>query len=226
MMDDDRLYAVISGDIVESRRFMEKGPALRDAIKGAGANCAEAFEGAVCGTPPIVVFAGDSWQMLINSPAPALRVALCMRTLIKSSERLAKADTRLAIGIGTVEFIDRDNLAESQGEAFTLSGEALDLLRNDGLRIAVRLPQAGDDGPFDAQDTLDAMMTLLDAVCGEWTSRQSAIVAGALMGLDQMRIGDRLSITQPAVSQALRSAGWPSVEQTVRWWEHCRWERL
>ncbi|MBD3291791.1 MAG: hypothetical protein GF393_02640, partial [Armatimonadia bacterium] len=87
-MAEERLYAVLSGDIVGSRRFSEKGPAIRDAIKDAGVACAEAFEEALEGMPPADVFAGDSWQMLLRAPGPALRVGLCMRALVKSSERL------------------------------------------------------------------------------------------------------------------------------------------
>lgn len=222
-MGDDRLYAVLSGDIVGSRRFMGKGPAVRDAIKSAYRECAEAFTDALGGMPAVDVFAGDSWQMLVRSPEAALRVGLCMRTLIRSNDALPEGDTRVALGIGAVDFLVRERVSESQGEAFALSGEALDDLQRMKVRMNVRLPEAGNGRPFDPQDTLEAMMALTDAICQEWTPAQSAAVAGALMRLDQTRIGERLSITQSAVSQALHAARWWAVERVLEWWETAEW---
>ncbi|MFO8080031.1 MAG: hypothetical protein R6V07_06960, partial [Armatimonadota bacterium] len=66
-MSDERLYAVLSGDIVESRRYIEKGPALRDAIKAAYGECAQEFDG-LAEMPAVDVFAGDSWQIMAQSP--------------------------------------------------------------------------------------------------------------------------------------------------------------
>lgn len=221
-MKDDRLYAVLSGDIVGSRRFSGVGPVIRDAIKGAYLSAEETFGGALLG---VDVFRGDSWQLLIDSPALALRSGLLMRALMKANEQLPKIDSRLAIGVGTVEFVDRANLSESQGEAFVLSGEALDGLRDMKVRMAVRFPEARHDahGAFEAQATLDVVMALLDTICQEWTARQSAAIAGALMRLGQTQIGERLAITQPAVSQALSAARWGPVDHAVSWWEHIRW---
>ncbi|HCA46521.1 MAG TPA: hypothetical protein DEP45_03900 [Armatimonadetes bacterium] len=220
-MTDRRLYAVLSGDIVESRRFVNRGPAIRDAIKAAYRTCAKAFPEALGEMPAVDVFAGDSWQMLISSPATALRVALCMRALIKAHEALPKVDTRVAIGIGAVEFIDRENLSESQGEAFMLSGGALERLRSDGVRLAVALPvQWGErEQVLDPQQTLAAVMVLLEVVCAGWTKRQAAVVAEALMGCSQTKAADELGITQPAVSQALDAGEWTAIAETVRWWE-------
>jgi hypothetical protein len=227
-MTEETLCAVVTGDIVESRRFMDQGPALRDSIKDAYSRCNEAFDEALGGLPPVDVFAGDSWQIMVRRPSSALRVGLCMRALIKSDEQLAKADTRLAIGIGDADFIEEEDLSESQGEAFTLSGEALAALQDARVRIAVRGPAAwaAADGPFEPQATVDAMMALLDALCQDWTPSQSAVVAEALMGLGQERVGERLSISQPAVSQALRASNWQAVEQAIQWWERSQWRRL
>jgi hypothetical protein len=222
-MADRRLYAVLSGDIVESRRFVDRGPAIRDAIKAAYLRCAEAFPEALGGMPAVDVFAGDSWQMLISSPAPALRVALCMRAQIKANEALPKVDTRVAIGIGAVEFIDAENLSESQGEAFMLSGGALERLRDDGVRLGVALPAEWSEREqgLDPQETLDVMMTLLDAICGRWTPAQAGIVARALGGASQMKISSDLEISQPSVSKALGAARWSDVEEVLDWW--MRW---
>ena len=217
-MVEERLHAVLSGDIVGSRRFADRGPAVRDAIKIAYRACADEFGDELQG---VDVFRGDSWQVLVRSPGLALRIGLLMWALIKSSAELPGADTRLAIGIGGVEFVDRDNLSESQGEAFTLSGEALDSLRDSKLRMAARVPDSWSDdaGLLEPQATLDMAMALVDAISRHWTSSQAAAVARALMDLEQVRIAEELSISQSAVSQTLSSARWSAVEQAVGWWE-------
>lgn len=221
MADDTGIYAVISGDIVGSSRFMEKGPAVRDAIKSAHAKCAEAFVDALGGLPGVDVFAGDSWQMLVASPTPALRIGLCMRALLKADPELPDADSRIAIGIGGAEFIDHENLSVSQGEAFRLSGEALERLRDDGLRLAVALPERlrRRSNQLDVQATIDTMMVLVDSLCRDWTAHQASVVARALMGRTQVSTADELSITQPAVSQALSAAKWHELEAVLLWWE-------
>jgi len=220
-MADEKVYAVLSGDIVGSGRFSDRGPAIRDAIKAAGAACVEAFEETLEDMPPVDVFAGDSWQMLLRSPGPALRVGLLMRALIKSSERLPKADTRLAIGIGTVDFVDHESASEGQGEAFGLSGAALDALQDIKVRMAARVPETwrDDAGRLDVQDTLDTMMVLVDAICTGWTGSQATAMAGALMGLEQTRIAEQSSVSQPAISQALSAGNWAAIAEAVAWWE-------
>ncbi len=222
-MKTDGICAVISGDIVDSRRFSDRGPALRDAIADAYRQCAEAFDEALGGMPRVDIFAGDSWQMMTCSPVPALRVGLCMRALLKSREDLPKVDTRISIGIGSVDFVDQDSLSQSQGEAFMLSGEALDRLREESVRMAVAVPNAlrgnGDEQLLDLQETLDMMLVLIDAICKDWTARQSAIVSRALMGRTQVRIAEEMAISQPAVSQMLDAAKWSAVDNALDWWQ-------
>jgi hypothetical protein len=219
-MSEDRLYAVISGDIVQSRRYAEQGPAIRDTITDAYAECAQAFD-ALSEMPRVDVFAGDSWQMLVPSPAPALRIGLCMRALIRSSDELPKADTRLAIGLGTVDFLDEESVSQSQGAAFTLSGEALDGLQDSKVRMAVQVPKAWSErgGLLEPQATVDAMMALVDAICVDWTAAVSGAAAGRLRGLTQTEIAEMAGISQPAVSKALAAGHWTAIDRQVQWWE-------
>lgn len=219
-MAEERLYAVLSEDIVESRRYTDLGPAVRDAIKGAYQACSEEFGDAVLG---IDVFRGDSWQVLVRVPGLALRVGLLMRALIRSNAELSGADTRLAIGVGAVEFVDEQNLSESQGEAFTLSGEALERLQGGGNRMAVALPARWrshpGERPLVSQETLDTMMALLDAICTSWTAVMAETVAGALRGWTQQRIAEGRGVAQSTASRMLDRANWAAVAAAVKWWE-------
>ncbi|MFW6437519.1 MAG: hypothetical protein ACOCZ7_00780 [Armatimonadota bacterium] len=226
-MAEREIRAVLTGDIVLSARFAESGPAISSAIKDAYRAGEDAFEGALTG---VDVFRGDSWQVLVNSPAHALRVALLMRALIRSRKDLPNADTRVAIGIGEVTFVDPHNVSESQGEAFRLSGEALESLSRSSVHMAAVIPAEWvTDTPSQLlrpQETLDTVMILLDAICGSWTAVMAETVAGALRGWTQERIGDERGVTQSTASRVLSSAKWSAVEQALDWWEHSiRYER-
>lgn len=223
-MSDEQLYAVLSGDIVESRRFVDRGPALRDAIKSAYRTCADAFPEALRGLPEVDVFAGDSWQILTDSPTSALRIALCMRALIKSNAELPGVDTRVAIGVGTIGYLGDDRLSMSQGEAFTLSGVGLrELEAVDACRLAAlaaSTPAGGQQGALAFQRTLDTVMLLLDVICEGWTASQAAAMACALRGWTQTQSAHHSGISQPAVSKALCAAKERAVREAVSWWEH------
>lgn len=221
-MSEDRLYAVISGDIVGSRRFMEKGTALADAIRDNYEQCAEAFEAALSGLHPVDIFAGDAWQMIASSPPQALRIGLCMRTLIKSTEELPGIDTRVAIGIGTVDAIAEDRVSNGHGEAFVHSGTTLKRLEDrDRERLAACIPSVWceQEEPLDVQAAFDTVMLLLDAVCTAMTARQALMVAQALRGRSQVEIAESLSVSQPSVSKTLSAANYSVIEHAACWWE-------
>jgi len=217
-MTGERLYAVLTGDIVRSARFVEQGPAIGGLIREAYGAAEEAFTDAVGG---IDVFRGDSWQMLVRRPALALRIGLLMKALIRSNEELPDVDTRVAIGVGSVAYVDEENLSESQGEAFTLSGEALDGLQDSKVRIAVKVPMtwAERDVLLDPQATLDTMMALLDAIASEWTAAMAGAIAGKARHLTQQEIAEMTQVSQPAISKALIAGHWGAIERQLLWWE-------
>ncbi|NLO05484.1 MAG: hypothetical protein GX131_06590 [candidate division WS1 bacterium] len=218
-MSDGRVCAVLTGDIVLSKRFTEKGPAISITIREAYRAAEDAFEDTLVG---LDVFRGDSWQMLLRAPNKALRIALLMRALIRSRKDLPHADTRIAIGLGELAFVDHQNISESQGEAFTLSGQALERLTGGDVRLAAALP--GSLAPqgtqlLSPQETLDTVMTLLDTICAGWTAAKAETVAGALRGWKQERIADERGVAQSTISRVLSSANWTAICQAVEWWE-------
>lgn len=225
-------YAALTGDIVGSRRFAAQGPAVRDAIKDAYGAVAEAFPEALAGLPAVDVYAGDSWQMVTRTPAQALRIGLCMRALIRADARLPGVDSRLAIGIGRVDFIAEPNLSESQGEAFRLSGQALEGLKSGGGRLAVAVEGLAGGQPngcgVETADALGTVVVLLDALCQGWTASRARAVAGALRGWTQQRIAEEAMVSQSAVAQRLAGARWTAIERAIGWWDAAlpRWLSL
>lgn len=228
-MPDTEWYAALTGDIVGSRRFAAQGPTVGDAIKDAYDEVVEAFPEALSGLPAVDVFAGDSWQVVTRMPALSLRIGLCMRALIRGDARLPDADSRLSIGVGSVDFIAEPNLSESQGEAFRLSGQGLERLKAGDGRLAVAVEGLTNGPPngcaVETADALETVAGLLDALCQGWTASRARAVAGALRGWTQQQIAGDSGVSQPYVAKALARAHWDAVEGAVEWWERAlpRW---
>lgn len=73
------------------------------------------------------IFSGDSWQVLIEHAHLSIRVVLYLRFLVEAIKGL-KADTRITLVWGIIDErnVNPERMSESTGEAFTLSGRALD----------------------------------------------------------------------------------------------------
>jgi len=91
------------------------------------------FAGRLC------ITRGDGWQVALQKPENALRLGLFIRSVVKSE---FKTDTRVSIGLGTVDRLEPDNIVESTGPAFILSGHGLEALAK-GCCIAMHT--ASDD---------------------------------------------------------------------------------
>jgi hypothetical protein len=206
----NKRYAVLTGDIVGSSKLTKAARAkLPGLIKRASSETQKAFPELV--PLPVDVFRGDSWQLLVSDTARSLRVALYFRACLRSqSERGKGLDTRVAIAIGAVDFVPADRVSEGDGEAYRLSGSALEGLaasRYLAVKVAAGQLPAG----------LDVTVQLLDAVAQGWTGKQAQAVAGALRGWTQEKIAEKwpARISQPAVTKHLAKAFWPSVEAAV-----------
>jgi len=133
-------------------------------------------------------------------------------------------DTRLAIGLGTVEQISRKRVSLSSGEAFVVSGRALDSLKSTRLTIQV----ADSRDPFAAW--LPSIGGLCDALIRPWSRRQAQIVACAILpeNLTHEEIARKLDppVSKQTVSKVLRSARWNALERAVIQFEETVWARV
>lgn len=209
-------YAVITGDIIGSKRFSKEDRQSVYALMKAGSQ-------AVCRyfeqdfPLDIAIARGDEWQALVVRPCQALRIALYYRATLKGGMPDKDLDTRFAIGIGTVNFIPEDNAAEGDGAAFNLSGKTLDGLDRFTIGVAV------EHEAFDHfTSALQAAALLVDSQAQQWTAPQAQAVSGMLLGWKQSDIASAWQpapISQQAVSRHLQSAGWPFVEQGLSIYE-------
>jgi len=123
-------------------------------------------------------------------------------------------DTRLAIGIGSINFIPPENLSAGDGEAFTLSGHLLDAMESG--RMAIALPEGSDPVVSTA---LAILVSLLDYLPTSWSASQAQAVFWSLHGYKQEEIAGHWQpapITQASVSAILKRAGWSLVKKACQ----------
>ena len=178
------------------------------------------------------MFRGDSFQCVVKEKNLSLRVALLIRTYILSFVDVsgkknpiksdphtmkgyiyAKQDVRLSVGIGAVDFFDPKTVAHSDGEAFRLSGEALDGMKKTPYRMSVKTFDAG----FSA--SLEPSILLMDALIQKWTSNQAEVVRYKLQEWKEDQISEALGISQSAVSQRIKTAQWYAIEKLLTYFE-------
>lgn len=150
------------------------------------------------------IYRGDSFQAALSQPEHSLRAAILARAWIR--QRSPKTDLRIAIGIGEAERIT-DRPGTSDGEAFRLSGRLADRMRGLQNRIAFAIPKESV--------TLDAQMALLEVLMEDRTTAQYEVIEGLLNGETISQMANRLSVSQPAISQRVSAAKWWAIESVL-----------
>lgn len=206
-------YAVLTGDIVASSQLTLRE---RDAMLALLREIfwqIQAEEKAI--EKEFDLFRGDSFQVLLNDPKPALRIALYIRLkLIADQEQFHPHDwdARIAIGLGEVTYQGRE-VATSDGPAFRNSGPVLDEMKG-----SERLKITASDKDFNWE--MRVATSLLDGVSSRWTSKQAQVMLEAMEGKKQGEIAAKLDISQPAVSKMLKISHWEAIEAFIGRYAH------
>lgn len=163
-------------------------------------------------------FRGDSWQALLMEPGHFLRACVVLRASLKGANE--HWDTRIAVGLGGATKINKARTSLSAGEAFLLSGRALDGMSMSESKLVVR-------GPDGAWSTLNAWTQLCSAIIDGWTVKQAQVAALALsqapQTMRQAEIADHLGITQQAVSKSAAGAQLQAISDVCRALEDSKW---
>jgi hypothetical protein len=181
------------------------------------------------------MFRGDSFQCVLERIENVLRASLLIKAFIKSyvpnegeqknlkqstGDRITtkgyfagKQDIRLSIGIGQVDFYNKNNLAQSDGEAFRLSGEGLDKIKKGAYTMIVTTNKEAFN------NEIEPSILLLDAVLQKWTNNQAESVLYKLKNFKEEEIGKALKISQSAVNQRIRTSQWFAIEKLVTYFE-------
>lgn len=201
-------YAVLTGDIINSTSLGEDSEAVLQNIKmvlNELKDLAKEPEEVVAVSG---IFRGDSFQAVFSVPRRAIKAALYFRSrLLALSDKKRRIDVRLSLGFGNIERLSKDNVEESDGEAFRLSGRSLD-----GMKRYQRLTFAakGKDEPV-----LKAIGSLLDSLTNQWTGRQAEVMSLWLTEKTQSSIAEKLALTQPTIHKHLALAGAYAIEDAL-----------
>ena len=219
--------AVITADIVHSTRIdIDHKEWLYKSIENALQTTSNDFK------IQSEMYRGDSFQCLIDTPKDALRIALILKTYIRSlnpsdiiaeigsvwSEKKKVAllpnwmfDVRMAIGIGAVA-MKMKNIATSDGEAFYLSGRALDEMKNGKYHFGIATVDT-------FKDELAMESLLLDTIIGKTSALQCEVINLKLLGYTEIEIAKKLQIQQSAVNQRSVNGNWNIINKMVEYYE-------
>ncbi len=210
-----RIYAVLTGDLVDSTRLGNaKTRCIQDTLKRLAREFAAIHPAAVLAG--LDIFRGDSWQLCLHEPEWALDAAVFIRTGLKAESLTFDhpVDTRIGIALGPAEDIVVGRVSESTGAVFADSGAALDALTSSDRRMNLALP--GDDHTSTCFASL--FVSMLDLQIQQWTPREAVAVFGVLSNLTQVQIaampiaassGGRAP-QQQTIADALKRAAWRS----------------
>jgi len=214
----NKIYAVLTGDLVKSSKLTsDESQRAMQWLRQAADKVSDLYPESIEGT--MDTFRHDSWQLLLTQPALCLRVAVYFRTALKlHSERTARYDTRISIGLGEVESIAESRISDSRGPAFTISGKNLDAMHRSRL-----VCQAQDEDSVAIACLSQTTVPLLDCVVSDWTSTEAHAVHGTLEALTQEEIAQSLppnrrtgkAVTRQAVSDSLERGHWGTVGEML-----------
>lgn len=215
----DHVYAVITGDIVGSTELSPDAmAAVRDTITETVRTFASTNDPLSKG---VEFFRGDSWQVLLGDPAKAFRLAILIQAQLQAKTGV---ETRAAIGIGAVEGLE-NQVAISTGQAFTLSGRALESISN-----AIRLTGALPNHNKTAALWFPALLHLCSGLMRGWTRRQAEVM-GLWLSLPHPTydaIASRLEppIAKQSVGDILTSANLPFLREAMKIFQATDWQSL
>ena len=223
-------YATISADVISYTSLLEKEkrelePGIKDLIYELTKDYErDSFYGRLV--------QGDYIECALKSPKHALRIALLLKTYIKTFEFNREKRTqnrlkyfnehgvRLAVAIAPLEKLDPQS-GIIDGEAIYLSGRAIkNLSTSDKQKIVIKNTMFFCSPDKTIQEQFDALFSLLDTIISKCSAKQSAVLYYKLLKLSEKEISQKLNKTQSTISQHSTAAGWLSIEKAVIYFEN------
>lgn len=184
---------VITGDIIQSTAIQtELRPVLLNTIRDL------ACELKYISPLKIELFRGDSFQLLVENPEKALKIAILLRAGLQWNTPVnskGKWDARIAVGIGQAEYTS-ESVILSDGEAFHNSGWEFDELGK--RKLSIRTPWD------EVNNELRVSTAFVDDIISVWSTTQAqAIYLSLLYRKPQKEIAIQLERTAQNISKLL-----------------------
>jgi hypothetical protein len=156
-------------------------------------------------------FRGDSFQSYLSDPQDALKVALLCRTAAIALDPEASevsTDVRISIGLGNVESPVR-TLATAKGEAFLLSGRALDDLQKTEGRLIIVIENKI------AAVAFEVMSDYINSIYKQMTPKQAEVILELLNGNSQQQAAENLKRSKSTISQHVTAGRWDEITKIM-----------
>jgi len=157
-------------------------------------------------------FRGDSFQAYIKESSQALKIALQCRTAaigLQPYQSPAVSDVRISIGIGQVESPVR-TLATAKGEAFLLSGRALDAMDKTEGRLIIIIENKLTNYAF------SVMSDYINSIYKQMTPKQAEVIFELLKGYSQQHVAEKLNRSKSTISQHVTAGRWDEIENILK----------
>ncbi|GHC48942.1 KEOPS complex subunit Pcc1 [Roseibacillus persicicus] len=216
-MAEKSFLAVLTGDLIKSSSL---SPDELDQVRELVLASVRELDSWAPSDSPVIVgsaefFRGDSWQAALVQPQFGLRAALYLRAKLIHQ---GLSDSRVAIGLGSVDSIETTRISLSSGESFQLSGHALDnLSKQIDLTIAIAVEREAI-----LSEWLPVVAQLCDGYLSRWTQRQAEVMT-LLLHPDKpthQEIANQLSVTRQTVTATVESAQGSALEVAVETFEN------
>jgi len=200
-------YSVVTGDIANSTSIAaDKRVELIEQVSAL-------IKSWVAKPEDAEIFRGDSFQLLFDDVAEALKRSIQIRCWLKSYQDgpgNAPLDARLSIGIGDIAYFGKSVL-DADGEAFHLSGRAFDEMKatQNFLQLST------NDQQLNKQ--LNIILNLANIIISQWTKNQAEVIFLLLEGKTQQEMADELKIAQSAVNNRIKLSRWKEIDKTMRY---------
>lgn len=204
-------YATVSADIVSSTSLVESDlsrltTGLKDLLLRIESRFPDCWGRLV---------KGDSIECVTSCPNDILRIALLLRTYVKSFEPMVAADAdfskiglRIAIGIGDMRIVSKEK-DMLDGEAIYLSGRAM-ANKRDSLQILSNNQEVA----------LEVILSLVDAILRDASHNQSMVLHNMLWLGNQKQVAEVMNIKQSTVSVNLKRVHYEQLEKALKFFEN------
>lgn len=192
-----KIVQVITGDIVNSTSMtIEQRNEIRNTFDFLSQNSTDRYDYFV---------RGDGFQVL-SKTQNALRETLLIKTYLYAK---TGAKAKISIGIGEINY-ENERLSDSDGEAFWLSGRALDELKNRSELLTISMVDETKKSEWE----LHCMV--LDYLEKNQTRNQAEAIYWLLNNKTQQEIASILNISQPSVNNRIKNSGWNIIDKILK----------
>ena len=190
---DMSIKGVITGDIVDSTSIpLEKRAGLLECMSSVLDDIKQSY------SLNYEYFRGDSVQIVVDNPSDSLVVTVLFRVglRVKTEKELTiMCDVRLSVGIGMTEFLG-GNVNVSDGEAFRLSGRALDQMGKSTFCLSTPWEEINEEFGV-------SLPFVDDIISGLTTGQASALYYSLLKNFTKKEIASVMGQTSQNVSRLL-----------------------